>query len=136
MRIESNWEEHADVNRTLVRLSHDIRSDIHRSRDVTLTDDPVVLKLTTPDGTVITYEDAADEIVRDYQPAEGVRSREFYHKPSGYETRITVGESPRWIELLVTHDPQLVGVEPKTVAHVEAEVGRFLRLAQSQGGTP
>ena len=136
MRLESRWEEEANVSRTLTRLARDFRGDAHQAQDAEVTQDPLGLKLTLPDSTVITYEVAADEVIRDYQSPGKSRRREFYSQPAEYQAQFTLGEEPQWVELHVTHDPHLAGVQPRTTVHVRAEVGRFSRLARSQGGTP
>jgi type II secretory pathway pseudopilin PulG len=136
MRVDSQWRAQANVNRTLARLAHDFRADVHESQDVQLAADPPVLKLTSADGTIVSYEIAADEIIRDVQSPGADRRREFYTKPIDYEAQFAIGDQPQWVELRVTRDPQLQGVEPRVVLHVEAEAGRFARLAQSSDGTP
>jgi prepilin-type N-terminal cleavage/methylation domain-containing protein len=136
MRVHSQWETQADANRAWARLAHDYRNDVHQCEDMLLTQNPTTIKLTFPDSTVVTYEVAADEIIRDHQSPGEDRRREFYEKPQGYEVHISINDDPRWVELQVTRDPKLKGVEPRVVLHIQAEAGRFIRLAQVSGETP
>jgi prepilin-type N-terminal cleavage/methylation domain-containing protein len=136
MRLESEWRGQASVSRAFSRLADDFRADVHQCPDIVVTEGPAALKLTSPDGSVVTYEIAADEIIRDVQSPGADRRREFYAKPADYEAEFTILEEPQWVELRVTRDPQLKGVEPRVVLHVEAEAGRLLRLTQESGGPP
>lgn len=136
MRVESQWRAQASVSRALTRLGHDFRADVHDCPSVQLADDATTLKLTAMDGTVVTYELAADEIIRDVQPPDAERRREFYTKPADYGVRFSIQEEPRWVELHVTRDAQLQGIAPRVVLHVEAEAGRFARLVQTSEGSP
>lgn len=136
MRVESNWRQQAELSRALGRLSHDFRADVHRAQDASLTADPIELKLTAADGTVITYEVADDEIIRDYQPASGARAREFYKMSPECDVQISASDVPRWITLQASQAAHLTGVAPRVVLHVEAELGRLARLIQTAGGAP
>jgi prepilin-type N-terminal cleavage/methylation domain-containing protein len=136
MRLESQWQSQANVNRALARLAHDFRADVHQCQDMQLTENPSSLKLTSSDETVITYEIAAEEIIRDFQSPGAQRRREFYAKAADYQAAFTIDDEPQWVELRVTRNLRLKGVEPRVLLHVAAEAGRLNRLAESPGGTP
>jgi prepilin-type N-terminal cleavage/methylation domain-containing protein len=136
MRLDSEWRSQANASRALARLAHDFRADVHQSQDMQLTENPTTLKLTSANGTVVTYEIAANEIIRDFQSPDTERRREFYAKPAAFAASFTVDDKPRWVELRVTRDPQLKEIKPRIVLNVAAEVGRFARLTKNTEGTP
>jgi hypothetical protein len=136
MRLDSQWRAQANVSRGLTRLAHDFRADVHECQDTQLAEDSTTLKLTSADGMVVTYEIAADEIIRDVQTPGAERRREFYTKPADYGARFSIQDEPHWVELHVTHDPLLKGIAPRVALHVEVEAGRFARLAQNLEDTP
>ena len=135
MAVQSSWKERADVNRVLGRLSRTFRADVHQAREARLVQDPLVLSLVLDTGANVTYEFAADEIIRDYQSDGEPRRREFFAMSDDCQPNARVGGDSTWAELMVARDVKLVDVEPRIVMHVMAEVGRRQRLARA-GGEP
>ncbi len=136
MRIDTAWRERADVTRAMTRLAHDLRRDAHRAQSVEITQDPLVLRIVFADDAEVSYQVVGEKIVRERQAAGEQTEREYYKKPADYGLEITILASPERVELRLTHDVKLVGIEPRTVLHVEAQVGRLLRLTGGEGGEP
>ena len=136
MRLESQWRSQANVSRALSRLAHDFRADVHQCQEMHLTEDAATLILTAADGRAISYEIAADEIIRDVQAPGSARVREFYMKPADYKAEFTIQIESQWVKLAVNRDSQLKGIAPRVVLDVAAEVGRLARLTQGTGDGP
>ncbi|MDZ4659200.1 MAG: prepilin-type N-terminal cleavage/methylation domain-containing protein [Bythopirellula sp.] len=136
MKLNSQWRTHADVTRALTRLSHDLRRDAHEANGVTVTQEPGEIQFSLPDGQTVRYTIADDEIVRVLEIPGQQSQREYYKKPVEYQATMTSLSSPERIDLQITRDLKTSGVPPRTVMHVEAQVGRLLRLTQTKEPTP
>ena len=132
MRIDTTWREQAGIARSMSRLSHDLRRDVHQARNVTVTQEPLAMEITRDDGAEVSYTVADEEIIRSSQQDEEQLEREYYKKAADQQVAITTLSSPERVELRVTQEVKLVGEAPRTVLHVLAEVGRFVRLTQSE----
>ena len=139
MRFESVSRERGDVHRTAGRLSHDFRRDAHQAESLQLSDEadqPSTMRLTLPDQDAVTYTVDKGMVLREQRLADGQVRREPYYLPPGYRATFARLFRPRRAVLTVEHDHGLVGEAPRTLVHVEAEVGRLLRLAQIEEPTP
>ena len=142
MRFESMSRQRAEVHRAAVRLSHDFRHDVHRANGFRISDradQPHTIRLTLPEGSEVTYQVTRQRVLREQrlstqQVAQQV-ARETYDFPANYQVMFSQSE-PQMAELTVEHHLQLVGVDPQTVVHVQAEVGRLLRLAKVEEAAP
>jgi prepilin-type N-terminal cleavage/methylation domain-containing protein len=136
MRLDTAWREQADLARAMARLTHDVRRDAHQAQSVVITQNPLVLRMVLAGSAKVNYQVAGERIIRERQIAGEQTEHEYYKKPADYRLEITTLASPERVELILTHDVKLVGVAPRAMLHVEAEVGRLLRLAREQGGAP
>ncbi|MCH7753248.1 MAG: prepilin-type N-terminal cleavage/methylation domain-containing protein [Planctomycetes bacterium] len=142
MRFESMSRQRASVHRAAVRLSHDFRHDIHRANGFRISDradKPPTIRLMLPEGSEVTYQVTHQRVLREQrlgaqQVAQQV-ARETYDFPANYRVMFSQSE-PRMAELTVEHHLQLVGIDPQTVVHVQAEVGRLLRLEKVKEISP
>ena len=142
MRFESMSRQRADVHRAAVRLSHDFRHDVHRANGFRIgdrADQPPTIHLTLPEGSEVTYQVTRQRVLREQRlgTQKGAQqvARETYDFPAKYQVMFSQSE-PRMAELTVEHHLQLVGVDPQTVVHVQAEVGRLLRLEKVEEISP
>ncbi len=138
MRFESMSRQRAEVHRAAVRLSHDFRHDVHRANGFRISDradQPPTIHLTLPEGSEVTYEVINQRVLREQRLDAQQVARETYDFPANYRVMFSQSE-PRMTELTVEHHLQLVGVDPQTVVHVQAEVGRLLRLAKVEEAAP
>lgn len=138
MRFESTSRQRAEVHRAAVRLSHDFRQDIHRANGFRISDradQPPTIHLTLPEGSEVTYQVTRQRVLREQRLGAQQVARETYDFPANYRVMFSQSE-PRMAELTVEHHLQLVGVDPQTVVHVQAEVGRLLRLAKVEEAAP
>jgi len=138
MRFESTSRQRAEVHRAAVRLSHDFRHDIHRANGFRISDradQPPTIRLTLPEGSEVTYEVINQRVLREQRLDAQQVARETYDFPANYRVMFSQSE-PRMAELTVEHHLQLVGVDPQTVVHVQAEVGRLLRLEKVEEISP
>jgi type II secretory pathway pseudopilin PulG len=138
MRFESASRQRASVHRTALRLSHDFRHDIHRAEGIELSDHegqtPMVRLILSEVGDV-TYQVANQRVLREQRLDDEQVARETYDFPTDYQVSFSQ-PAPRTAKLTVVHHLPLVGINPQTVLHVEAELGRLLRLTQVEGTTP
>ena len=128
MRIDTTWREQGDVARSMSRLAHDLRQDIHQARSLIVTQDPQALELTRVDGAKVSYTVAAEEIVRSSQRDDEQLEREYYKISADQQVEMRSLSDPPRVELLVTQAVKLVGEPSRVILHVSVEVGRFLRL--------
>ncbi len=138
MRFESTCRQRASVHRAAVRLSHDFRYDIHRANGFRISDradQPPTIRLILPEGSEVTYQVTHQRVLREQRLGAQQVARETYDFPADYQVMFSQSE-PRMAELTVEHHLQLVGVDPQTVVHVQAEVGRLLRLAKVEEISP
>lgn len=138
MRFESMSRQRAEVHRAAVRLSHDFRQDIHRANGFRISDradQPPTIHLTLPEGSEVTYQVTRQRVLREQRLGAQQVARETYDFPANYRVMFSQSE-PRMAELTVEHHLQLVGVDPQTVVHVQAEVGRLLRLQKVEEISP
>lgn len=136
MKLDSQWHAHADATRALTRLSRDLRRDAHEANSVTVSQEPLEMQFSLPNGQTVRYTVAATEIVRESLTAGAEPQREYYKKPSDYHAAITTLSSPERIDVQVTRDVKLVGEPPRVVMHVEAQVGRMLLLTRHEEVAP
>jgi len=139
MRIESSSRERADDYRTARRLSHDFRRDAHQAESCRVSDEadgPPTIRLSLPDQDDVIYTVARGMVLREQRLAEGQVRYEPYYFPTGYRTAFAQVFRPRRAVLSVEQDLGLAGEPPRTLVHVEAEVGRLLRLAQVEETAP
>ncbi len=132
MKLDSQWRSHANITRALTRLSHDLRRDAHEALSVTLTQEPSEIQFSLPEGQTVRYTIAEDEIVRVLETPGEQAQREYYKKPTDYHAAVATLSSPERIDVQITLDVKLVGEPPRTVMHVEAQVGRLLRLTNPE----
>jgi len=138
MRFDSTCRQRAQVHRVAVRLSHDFRHDVHRAESFQVSgvaEEPSSILLELPDGGNVTYQVTEQRVLREQPLASQQVARQTYDFPDDYKVSF-LRAGPRLAELTVEHDPHLIGVEPQTVVHVQAEVGRLLRLANVQEVSP
>ena len=138
MRFESMSRQRAEVHRAAVRLSHDFRHDVHRASDFRISDradQPHTIRLTLPEGSEVTYQVTRQRVLREQRLNDLQVARETYDFPANYQVMFSQSD-PQMAELTVEHHLQLVGVDPQTVVHVQAEVGRLLRLAKVEEAAP
>lgn len=136
MKLDSTWREHADVTRALTRLSHDLRRDAHEAQSLTVTPEPSEIQFALPDGKTVRYTVAATEIVRESQTAGQQAQREYYKKSADHRVVVTTLSAPERIDVQITRNVKLVGEPPRLVLHVEAQVGRLLRIARTEEPAP
>ncbi len=138
MRFESMSRQRASVHRTAVRLSHDFRHDVHQAEGFEVSDSPdqpPTIRLMLPDGGDATYQVAGQRVLREQQLDDERVAREIYDFPADYQVMFSQS-TPRLAGLTVVHNLPLVGVDPRAVLHVEAEVGRLLRLTAGEEASP
>ncbi len=138
MRFESMSRQRAEVHRAAVRLSHDFRHDVHRANGFRISDradQPHTIRLTLPEGSEVTYQVTRQRVLREQRLGAQQVARETYDFPANYQVMFSQS-APQMAELTVEHHLQLVGVDPQTVVHVQAEVGRLLRLAKVEEAAP
>jgi prepilin-type N-terminal cleavage/methylation domain-containing protein len=138
MRFESMSRQRAEVHRAAVRLSHDFRHDVHRAAGFRISDradQPPTIRLILPEGSEVTYQVTRQRVLREQRLSAPQVARETYDFPADYQVMFSQSE-PQMAELTVEHHLQLVGVDPQTVVHVQAEVGRLLRLAKVEEAAP
>lgn len=135
MRAESTARTHARVERTAARLSRQFRHDIHQAESITL-DDPTadmpLLRLTLPGQQPITYRIEDSKILRQQQRSDEQTSRELFAFPDNYALQFAELVEPLRATLTLRHDTRLVGIEPQVKMHVEAVIGQYLRLSQTE----
>ncbi len=136
MKLDSQWRSHADVTRAFTRLSHDLRRDAHEANSATVTPEPLEMQFSLPDGKTVRYTFAATEIVRVLESPGQQAQREYYRKSADYQAAVTTLSSPDRIDVQVTRAVKIVGEPPRTVMHVEAQVGRLLRLTRQEEPAP
>ena len=121
-----------------MRLANDIRRDVHLAKGFQISnrrDQPATIRLNLPDGKDVTYQATNGRILRQQRLDAEQTAYETYDFPNDY--RLTFSQPlPQLAEVVVEHDPKLMGVEPLTVVHVKAEVGRLLRLAGLEEDSP
>ena len=138
MRFESQSRQRADVHRTAVRLTNDFRKDVHQAHSIEIGDEaetPNLIRLMFPAGNEVTYLMVNHTVMREQLLDEHSVYRETYEFPIRYQVRFS-DRGPQLAGLAVVHNLQLIGIEPQTVVHVEAEVGRLLRLTESLEAAP
>jgi prepilin-type N-terminal cleavage/methylation domain-containing protein len=130
MRIDTTWREHGDIARSMSRLAHDLRQDIHQARSVIVTQDPQALELTRADGAKVSYTVATEEIIRSSQRDDEQLEREYYKISADQQVEMrSLPDTPQ-VELQVTQAVKHMGEPPRMILHVSAEVGRLLRLSR------
>jgi hypothetical protein len=138
MRFESASRQRASVHRTAVRLSNDFRSDIHQANGFEIgdsDDQPPTIRLTLPEGSDVTYQVAGQRVLREQRLDNQQVARETYEFPADHQVRFSDSDA-RMAELTIVHNLPIVGVDPQTVMHVAAEVGRLLRLTAGEEVAP
>ncbi len=138
MRFESMSRQRAEVHRAAVRLSHDFRHNVHRANGFRISDradQSHTIRLILPEGSEVTYQVTRQRVLREQRLNDLQVARETYDFPANYQVMFSQSE-PQMAELTVEHHLQLVGVDPQTVVHVQAEVGRLLRLAKVEEAAP
>lgn len=139
MRFASTSCEQADVHRTVGRLAHDFRQDVHRAENLRFweeADEPPSVSLSIPNEQPIVYTVNSGMVLREQPLDDGQVRREPYYLPRGYHTTFGQVLRPRRAVLTVQYEHGLVGEPPRTLAHVEALMGRLLRMAQFQEPAP
>lgn len=135
MRLDSNWRAREKTSRSVDRLFHELRRDVHQTEKVELRQNPLELTLKLADDSIVHYEMANGKIVRERTDDAKRVQREYYDKPDDHLLKIETLGNPQRIELTLTRDAKLVGIAPRVVLRVEAEVGRWLSPS-GQGGSP
>jgi len=129
MRIDTTWREQGDIARSMSRLAHDLRQDVHQARSVIVSQDPEKLELSRADGAKMSYTVAPEEIIRSSQRDNEQLEREYYRITSDQQVAIRSLSDPPRVELIVTRAVKLVGEPPRIILRVSAEVGRLLRIS-------
>lgn len=134
MRAESTVRTHARVERTAARLSRQFRHDIHEAESVLLDQqsDVPLLQLILPDQRPITYRIESSSLLRQQQHSDEQTHRELFSFPDNYSLQFAELSKPPRATLTLEHDTKLVGIDPKIKLHVEAVIGQFLRLSQTE----
>jgi prepilin-type N-terminal cleavage/methylation domain-containing protein len=128
MQIDTTRRQQADISRSMTRLSRELRRDVHQARSVTITRDPLALKIELEEGGEVEYLIAPDEMIRSSRRDGEQPQREYYKKLTSQQVALTTLTSPERVELHITQEMPLVGEAPRTVLHTTAEVGRLPRL--------
>ncbi|TWU28054.1 prepilin-type N-terminal cleavage/methylation domain-containing protein [Bythopirellula polymerisocia] len=131
LNLESNSRDQARVSHSLTRLSHDFRHDVQRAMDVDLGQE-AALVLSMANESTVTYTIAEKYLLREQVLDDGVAQREFYDLPPEAVVQFLESEAPSRLELSITHDLKLFGVEPRPILHTVVEVGRLVRLSSPQ----
>jgi prepilin-type N-terminal cleavage/methylation domain-containing protein len=138
MRFESKSRQRASVHLAAVRLSHDFRYDVHQANGFKIgdsDDQQPTIRLTLPEGSDVTYQVAGQRVLREQRLDNQQVARETYEFPADHQMRFSDSDA-RMAELTIVHNLPIVGVEPQTVIHVAAEVGRLLRLTAGEEVAP
>lgn len=139
MRLESATRQQADMQCTANRLARDFRRDAHRAAAVAVVEEagrPAAVQFDQPDERPITYTLRNGMVLREQVLADRQTRREPYYLAPGYVAEFDEVYRPNRAVLTLRHDSEYVGEAPRTLAHVEAEVGRLLRLATMEEPTP
>lgn len=136
MKLDSQWRDHADVNRALARFSHDLRRDAHEAESVAVTKEPGEIEFSLPNDQAVRYTISDKEIVRESEMDGAQPQREYYKKPADYRVTLTDLSSPQRIEVQIDREMKLDNQQPRMLMHVEAQVGRLLLLTRNQEPTP
>ncbi len=135
MRAESTARTNAQVERTAARLSRQFRHDIHQAQSISLdgqqTDTPS-LRLMLSDQRPVTYQIERGRVLREQQQGDEQTHREVFSFPDDHSLLFAELAEPSRAVLTVEHDTKLVGISPQVRLHVEAVVGQFLRLSQTE----
>ncbi|NOY41099.1 MAG: prepilin-type N-terminal cleavage/methylation domain-containing protein [Planctomycetes bacterium] len=138
MRAESTARINAQVERTAARLSRQFRHDLHQAQSISLDNqqnDTPSLRLVLSDQRPITYQIDKSSILREQQQSDEQTHREIFLFPDDYSLLFGELGEPSRVVLTVEHDTKLVGISPQVRLHVEAVVGQFLRLSQTEGAS-
>lgn len=131
LNLESNSRDQARVSRSLQRLSHDFRNDVHQAVDARQ-DQESLLILSLADESQITYRVLNEYVLREQVLDESTTQREYYNLPVDAAVSFTELDSPSRLEISVSRDLKLVGIAPRPLLHIVVEAGRLVRLAGQQ----
>ncbi len=137
MRLSSQAHDYHRVHQVALRLSDHFRRDVHRAESISYrneVDSPVSMDLSVPRQKDIVYRVEGSRVLRQQSLGEQQNS-EVYDFPNGYAISFAQPQTG-YVELLVESDAKLPGVPPKTVLHINPEIGRYSRLAQVEEATP
>ena len=133
MRIESTLRKNALAQRTAARLSRQFRHDIHLAESVSLdrqqADEPV-LQIELPGQSPVSYRVEHAIVHREQRRSDALVHRERFSFPENFVVNFQELPTPQRVMLTVERETGLIGVSPRPEVHVEAVIGRFLRLSQ------
>jgi hypothetical protein len=146
MRAQSHTRDFFDVERNAQRLARQFRSDVHAAAADSIDDgnadeasDGDLLRLRLPDGETITYQRAAEKIIRIASQRDAPTAREEYALSELMEIDVREADSPQRFVLSITSTPlqpsrdvpsSPANIRAATVnLEVEAAPARDLRFA-------
>ena len=133
MRIESTLRENALTERTAARLSRQFRHDMHLAESVSLdrqqADEPV-LQIELPGQSPVSYRVEHTSVHREQAHSDTQVHREHFSFPENFVVNFRELTAPQRVVLTVQRETGLIDVPPRLEMHVEAVIGRFLRLRQ------
>lgn len=135
MRAESAARSHAQIERAAARLSRQFRHDIHQAKSTSIAAQQKGLprlRLTLSAQPAITYQITKEGLLREQQQGHDQTYREIFAFPDGHILRFAELAKPHRAVLTLEYDTKLVGVPPQVKLHVEAVIGQFLRLSQTE----
>jgi hypothetical protein len=142
-RIYCRSQDHADVERSALRLSTQFRRDVHQAdtaiTETSATDDGVFLRLSMSDGSQLDYSYRGGAIVRQRTGDGELAAREEFKFPEILDVVVQRLGRPSRLELTLTAVRTLAYANPEEPAvrvsrnpinvHVETVLGRDRRVA-------
>lgn len=135
--LGSQAESRQAVHLVALRLSENFRRDVYVAEDARILEkagSPITLLLTTTRERSISYQILGNRLLRQQQIDE-LLNTEVYDFPAGYTISLTQS-APGNVGLLVSSDPTIPGIPPKTVVHLTPNVGRLLRASMVEEASP
>lgn len=128
MRAQSHTRDFFDVERNAQRLARQFRSDVHAAAADSIDDidaegasDGELLRLRLHDGQTISYQRAAEKIIRIVSQTDAPTAREEYVLSELMEIDMREADSPQRFVLSVTSTPPLPSqAAPSSPANIRA----------------
>jgi hypothetical protein len=106
MRIYSQAQTHADVERTALRLATQFRRDVHAAKsavtDSSAVEEDTLLLLHLPDGSQLVYAYRSGAIIRQLVRAGDVAAREEFAFTDPIDIAVVASDAPPRISLTIT----------------------------------
>ena len=137
MRLESAFQDSADLHRVSLRLSRQFRHDVHRAESAELSaidEEVATLELSIPGESKFVYTIDGARVLRTQNNGDQ-DSFQVFDFPAGFQPRFVEAES-NLLELEVSNPAVRIDARPKTVLHVRAALGRLQRLSKIEESVP